>query len=157
MEAYRRYGPALLRKAMRMLHNQADAQDIVQALFVDLLQRGEASPELSYLYRAVTHRCINLLRDRKNRDRLLAQNDESLHGPVRTSCEQRVIDLDLLMQLAQELDELGCEILVYRFLDDMTQEEIAELTGKSRKTVGKRLDAAQAAVTRLAMTSGGAA
>lgn len=60
-----------------------------------------------------------------------------------------MIDLDLLLQLAKELDTLSAEVLVYRFVDDLTQEEIAELTGKSRKTVGKLLDAARAAVRRL--------
>jgi RNA polymerase sigma factor (sigma-70 family) len=155
MEAYRRYGPALLRKAKRMLHNRVDAEDVVQGLFVDLLQgAGPGGPdsaqlELGYLYRAVTHRCLNVLRDARNRRRLLDQC-EAPATPARTTCEQRVIDLDLLLKLSGQLDELSCEMLVYRFIDDMTQEEIAELTGYSRKTVGKRLDDARQTVLRLA-------
>ena len=38
---------------------------------------------------------------------------------------------------------------VCRFLDDMTQDEIAAHLGLSRKTVGKRLDRIRAAVTAL--------
>jgi RNA polymerase sigma factor (sigma-70 family) len=154
MEAYRRYGPSLLRKAKRMLHNRVDAEDVVQGLFVDLLQSaGPSGPdaaqlELAYLYRAVTHRCLNMLRDARNRQRLLAQR-EAPTAPVRTTCEQRAIDLDLLLKLSGRLDTLSCEILVYRFIDDMTQEEIAELTGYSRKTVGKRLDDARNVVLGL--------
>jgi RNA polymerase sigma-70 factor (ECF subfamily) len=155
MEAYRRYGPALLRKAKRMLHNPVDAEDVVQGLFVDLLQSGgQAGPgaaqlELGYLYRAVTHRCLNVLRDAQNRRRLLDQR-EAPATLARTTCEERAIDLDLLLKLSAQLDQLSCEMLVYRFIDDMTQEEIAELTGYSRKTVGKRLDDARSAVLRLA-------
>jgi RNA polymerase sigma factor (sigma-70 family) len=157
MEAYRRYGPALLRKARRMLNNPVEAEDVVQGLFVDLLQSGGATDsaqlELGYLYRAVTHRCLNLLRDARNRQRLLDQR-EAPATPIRTTCEQRVIDLDLLLKLCGQLDALSSEILVYRFIDDMTQDEIAELTGYSRKTVGKRLDDARLAVLRLAETKG---
>jgi RNA polymerase sigma factor (sigma-70 family) len=155
MEAYRRYGPALLRKAKRMLHNRVDAEDVVQGLFVDLLQSGGTSGpdpaqlELGYLYRAVTHRCLNVLRDAQNRRRLLDQR-EAPALPARTTCEARAIDLDLLLKLSAQLDQLSCEMLVYRFIDDMTQDEIAELTGYSRKTVGKRLDDARTAVLRLA-------
>ena len=32
------------------------------------------------------------------------------------------------------------EVLIARFVDDLTQEEIAEHLGLSRKTIGKRLD-----------------
>ena len=41
MELYRRYGPALLRKAERMLQDRDEPKDVVQGLFLDLLQRPE--------------------------------------------------------------------------------------------------------------------
>jgi RNA polymerase sigma-70 factor (ECF subfamily) len=105
----------------------------------------------------VTRRCLNAIRDRKTRERLLAMHDDTLRGPVRTSCEQRTVDLDLLVKLEDELDPLSCEILVYRFVDDMTQDEIARVVGKSRKTVGKRLDGVRQAVAKLGALPGGAA
>ncbi len=137
MDAYQRWGRALLRKAERILGNRADAQDVVQGLFVDLLARGESPGELPYLHRAITNRCLTLLRDEKNRARLLDANDDTLRGPVRTRCDDRVIGVDLLLKLTRSLDERSLEILTYRWFDDMTQDEIAELTGLSRKTVGK--------------------
>jgi RNA polymerase sigma-70 factor (ECF subfamily) len=148
MDAYARYGRALLRKAERILGSRADAQDLVQALFVDLLQR-EGDVDLPYLYRAITNRCLTFLRDEKNRARLLAEHDDALRGPVRTREGDRVVDLDLLAKLVSTLDETTVEILVYRFFDDMTQEEIADVTGISRKTVGKKLDDVRDAVVRL--------
>lgn len=148
MDPYARYGRALLRKAERILGSRADAQDVVHALFVDLLQRNE-DVDLPYLYRAVTNRCLTFLRDEKNRARLLSANDDALRGPVRTRCDDRILDLDLLAKLVSSLDESTVEILVYRFFDDMTQEEIAEVVGISRKTVGKKLDDVRDAVVRL--------
>jgi RNA polymerase sigma factor (sigma-70 family) len=148
MEAYGRYGHALIRKASRMLGNVEDARDVVQSLFVDLYQRGELAVDLPYLYRATTNRCLTMLRDTSNRARLLEGSD--LRLGQRTSCDARVIGHDLLTKLVRELDEEECEVLTYRYLDDMTQDEIATLLGLSRKTIGKRLDRIRLVVERLA-------
>jgi RNA polymerase sigma-70 factor (ECF subfamily) len=157
MDAYRRYAPALLRKAERMLQSRDDAQDVVQTLFVELLQQDTPNTDLAYLYRAVTNRCLNMLRDQAARARLLSQHDVMLRGPIRTTCEERAIDLDLLAKLVLVLDREGAEIVVYRYLDDMSQEEIAELLGLSRKTVGVRLARIRTAVMQLVDEHGGAA
>src|ERR1700733_2805705 len=150
MEAYEKYGRALRRKAARMV-GPADANDVVQALFVDLLQRSDVTFDLPYLYRAVTNRCLSLLRDESNRARLLAEDGGRALAPApRTACDDRVIDHDLLAKLVRELDSEHCEVLAYRYLDDMTQEEIATLLGLSRKTIGKRLDRIREAVRKIA-------
>ena len=139
MEAYQRYGPALLRKCQRMLQSRHDAEDVVQGLFVDMLSKGKQPEDLPYLYRAVTNRCINFLKYRENRRRLLERHDEALRGTVRTRCDDTVIGVDLLSRLMDRLDKKSLEILIYRYFDDMSQEEIADLIGTSRKTVGKRM------------------
>ena len=61
------------------------------------------------------------------------------------------------MRLAQRLDKKSAEILIYRFVDDLTQSEIAELLGTSRKTVGKRLKKIRREVEALAAESNGGA
>ena len=55
----------------------------------------------------------------------------------------------LLCRLLGRLDDKCAEVLVYRFFDELTQEEIAELLATSRKTVGKRLDRIRQAVREL--------
>lgn len=149
MEAYRKYGPPLVRKAERILRNAEDARDVVHAVFLDLLQKNETDPELSYLYRAVTNRCLNILRDRSCQARLLSSCDPSLVAPVRSSFEDRAISLDVLIKLSRDLTEEQAELLVFRYVDDMSQDEIAELTGKSRKTIGKHLSRVQDALQRI--------
>jgi RNA polymerase sigma-70 factor (ECF subfamily) len=149
MDAYERYGRALLRKAERIVGNREDASDILQALFVDLYQRSDATMDLPYLYRAVTNRCLTFLRDENNRGRLLERHDQALAPARRTACDDQVIGHDLLLKLVRELDPAESEILAYRFVDDMTQDEIATLLGLSRKTVGKRLDRIRDAVRKL--------
>jgi RNA polymerase sigma-70 factor (ECF subfamily) len=149
--AYRTYGPALIRKAERILRNREDAVDVVHALFVDLLTRPPPAMDLPYLYRAVTNRCLNAVRDRANRDRLLAREQPAPEARVR--CDDQAIGLQLLARLADQLDAAHLEVLVCRFVDDVTQDEIAEHLGTSRKTIGKRMARIRDAVLALGVAS----
>jgi RNA polymerase sigma-70 factor (ECF subfamily) len=132
-----------------MLRSREDAVDIVHALFADLIPTWTTHVDLPYLYRAVTNRCLNLVRDRGTRARLL-ERDQSAAAPVgRVRLDEEVVGLGLMAALAERLDDAHLQILVCRFVDDMTQDEIASHLGVSRKTVGKRLDRIRDAVTAL--------
>lgn len=138
--AYRTWGPALVRKAERMLRSREDAVDVVHALFVDLIPRWTSEMDLPYLYRAVTNRCLNVVRDRGNRARLL-EREQTAAAPIgRVRLDDQIVGVGLIAALADRLDEGHMQVLVARFVDDMTQEEIADHLGLSRKTIGKRLD-----------------
>jgi RNA polymerase sigma-70 factor (ECF subfamily) len=138
--AYRAYGPALVRKAERILRSREDAVDVVHALFADLLPKWTNDVDLPYLYRAVTNRCLNVVRDRGTRARLL-EREQTAAAPVgRVRLDDEVVGIGLIAALADRLDAGHLEVLIARFVDDMTQEEIAEHLGLSRKTIGKRLD-----------------
>jgi RNA polymerase sigma factor (sigma-70 family) len=115
-----------------------------------MLRKGEMQGDLPYLYRAVTNRCLNHLRDGSNRRRLEVENAEALRGPARTTLDGIAIGKELLLRLVGRLDERSAEVLVCVFYDDMTQEETAAHLGVSRKTVQKRLDGIRAEVARLA-------
>lgn len=147
--AYRAWGAALVRKADRILRSREDAVDVVHALFVDLIPRWSPAVDLPYLYRAVTNRCLNLVRDRATRARLLAREPQSAAPVGRVRLDDHVVGVALLGALADRLDDAHLEVLVCRFVDDLTQEEIAAQLGLSRKTIGKRLDAIRSAVAAL--------
>ena len=138
--AYRAYGPALVRKAERVLRSREDAIDVVHGLFADLIPRWTNDVDLPYLYRAVTNRCLNVVRDRSTRARLLEREQTSAAPVGRVRLDDQVVGVGLIAALADRLDEGHMEVLVARFVDDMTQEEIAEHLGLSRKTIQKRLD-----------------
>ena len=143
------FGPALVRKAERMLRSREDAVDVVHALFTDLLPTWTSDVDLPYLYRAVTNRCLNLVRDRTTRARLLERGSAAAAPLGRVRLDDEVVGSALLAALAERLDDAHLQVLVCRFLDDMTQDEIAGHLGVSRKTVGKRLDRIRQAVTAL--------
>jgi RNA polymerase sigma-70 factor (ECF subfamily) len=147
--AYRAFGPALVRKAERMLRSREDAVDVVHAVFADLIPSWNSNVDLPYLYKAVTHRCINLMRDRGTRARLLAREPVAAAPVGRVRLDDEVVGLALIAQLVERLDDAHFQVLVCRFIDDMTQDEIADQLGVSRKTIGKRLDRIRDAVTAL--------
>ncbi len=121
-----------------MLGNPYDAEDVVHALFVDLLKKKNTQVGLPYLYRAATNRCINILKMRKNHRQLLDKQTEIL-APPRTMIDEKTISLDMLTKLVQKLDKKSSQILVYKYLDDLKQDEISELIGMSRQSIRKRL------------------
>jgi RNA polymerase sigma-70 factor (ECF subfamily) len=147
--AYRAFGPALVRNAERVLRSREDAVDVVHTLFADLIPTWTSDVDLPYLYRAVTNRCLNLVRDRGTRARLL-EREQSVAAPIgRVRLDDQVVGVALIAALAERLDDAHLQILVCRFVDDMTQDEIAAQLGVSRKTIGKRLDRIRDAVTSL--------
>jgi RNA polymerase sigma factor (sigma-70 family) len=153
--AYRAFGPALVRKAERILRNRDDAVDVVQAVFTDLIHRWTSEVNLPYLYKAVGNRCLNQIRDQNNRARLLERQGTSIAPQGRVRCDDQVLGLDLIVRLSDTLDAAHMETLVCRFVDDMTQEEAAAHLGVSRKTIGHRLDRIREEVRTL-LTAGGA-
>jgi RNA polymerase sigma-70 factor (ECF subfamily) len=129
-----------VRKAERVLRSREDAVDVVHSLFVDLIPRWSKDVDLPYLYRAVTNRCLNVIRDRGTRARLL-EREQTTAAPIgRVRLDDQVVGVGLIAALADRLDDDHLNVLVARFVDDMTQEEIADHLGLSRKTIGKRLD-----------------
>jgi RNA polymerase sigma-70 factor (ECF subfamily) len=68
---------------------------------------------------------------------------------VRTRCEERVIGLDLLIKLSEQLDENVCTALVLHYFDDLSQEKVAEVLGMSRRTVGKYLKTVRHTLARI--------
>lgn len=112
----------------------------MHALFADLIPKWSRDVDLPYLYRAITNRCLNVVRDRGTRARLL-EREQTVAAPVgRVKLEDQIVGVGLIAALAERLDEGHMEVLVARFVDDMTQEEIADHLKLSRKTIGKRLD-----------------
>lgn len=148
---YVRYGAAVVRRARQILRNEDDAHEILQEVFVGFVTRPEkfrgASAASTFLYAVTTNACLNRLRDRRNRERLLEQEVRPWQVELDAgSGEARVIVLDLLGKLPD--DEASAAI--YYYLDGMSHPEIAEVLGCSRRQVGNLIERAHAHVRQLA-------
>lgn len=143
-ELYRTHGHVVFRRARELLRSSSDATDAVQDIFLSLVRRPEQIHGVrrvtAWLYRATTHYCLNKLRDRRGRLRIL--------GTLRpaSSVAPRSETFALLRSLLDQLPEPLAEVAVYHHLDGMTYDEIAEILGCSRRTVGTYLERLHALV-----------
>lgn len=139
-QLYQRHAPAAFRRARRMLGDEADAHEIVQDVFVSLLQAPEQysgkSRLATFLYSAVTHACLNRIRSRRTRERLSSQSVSSPESAVPLDAEQRMVLHSALRELPEEL----AQIAIYYYVDELTHDEIGEIVGCSRRRVGKLLE-----------------
>jgi RNA polymerase sigma factor (sigma-70 family) len=138
---YREHGDLVLRRARRIMGSEAEAQEILQELFMSFMQRPEQlagkTSITAWLYGATTHLCLNTLRNRRNRARLL-----QLQSMTATAAAAPAVSAESVLSAQQMLaalpDELA-QVAVYYYFDEMTHEEIAEIVGCSRRQVGNLL------------------
>lgn len=154
-ELYRSHGAIVLRRARQITGSAEDAEEVLQEIFRGLLEQPKsldrARSQVSWLYGATTHLCLNRIRNRKNRERLLRERMEPVYESG-TSAESAALVRQALGTLPEELSDA----FVYYYLDQMTHAEIAELVGCSRRQVGNLLERAHARLERLAGDSTGA-
>jgi len=143
-DLHRCYSKKLERVAFRIVGNHADAEDVVQRVFLALPRaayRGSASL-WSYLYRAAVNGSVNLLRARRRRgdahQRALAETllAEAQRTP---SPEAQVLEGELLAAVARALLAVKPRhrrALVLRIQHGLSNTEIAEQEGVPLATVG---------------------
>jgi RNA polymerase sigma factor (sigma-70 family) len=139
--AYRAHGHHVLRRAAMILGNEHDAREVLQEVFLTLVdhpqQFGARSALGTWLYSATVHRCLNRLRDERTRGRLLAERAAALPGPRHAPCAEHVTELRaLLLRLPADL----VQVAVHHLADEMSQDEIAEVMGCSRRQVRNLLE-----------------
>src|SRR5581483_3342388 len=140
--------------ALRYAGDPAAAMDIAQETFLKLLSsigqyRGDANFE-SWLYRLVVNRCLDHHRRRRRflpmveeaLDLFRAPRESALHELLREEQEERV------QQVVAQLPEEQRIVVVLRYTEGRSYEEIAELLGCRRGTVASRLNRAHKALER---------
>ena len=135
-EVFLKHGPAVYRRAKRILGNHADAEEATQEVFIRAIRGAEAfkgdCQVTTWLYRLTTNYCLNLIRDSQRRRELL----EEFGGGQGSETGRPPGDLLLLRQLLVDADEEQARAAIYVFVDGMSHAEAAEVMGVSRRTVG---------------------
>ena len=133
------------RTAYAITGHRQDAEDVLQSIFVKLLQRG-LTPELKrhpgrYLHRAAVNLSLNVLRTRKRRRLVDGIDTLEIAAPSHEPEDTRERDLRhrLLIEAMTGLKPRALEILLLHYAHDYSDAQIATLLGTSRGTVAVAL------------------
>ena len=136
---YREYHTMVFRTAYRITGNAADAEDVLQTVFLRMARRDAAAdaverPE-NYLRRAAVHAALDLVRARREGTAVDLERLPSAGGSQPDDGDLR----ELIRQALSELPTRSAEIFTLRFFEGLTNPEIAKALGISSITVAVTL------------------
>jgi RNA polymerase sigma factor (sigma-70 family) len=157
-EHYRR----VLNAGYRIMGNMAEAEDVAQSVFLRLAVPGRLNVENagSYLYRAAINGALDLIRRRKTAaaEPLEIAADQA-SNEASASPEKALENKDLARHLRQAIGELApraAEMFALRYLEELSNSEIAKLMGTSQAVVAVTLYQSRSKLKRrLTELSGG--
>lgn len=138
---YFRHRDWVYRLAWRFCGDETDAADVVQEVFVYLAGKfpgfALTAGMTTFLYPAVKHTAIGVRKKRRRMKGLAEEMEEALTAPAmrKEVSEARRELADVLQGLSEE----HREVLLMRFVDDMSLEEIADALRVPLGTVKSRL------------------
>jgi RNA polymerase sigma-70 factor, ECF subfamily len=151
-EIFREHCQFVYRTAYSVTGNRPDAEDVLQNIFLKLLQR-EFPPDLkktprAYLYRSAVNLSLNTVRSRKHQHP--ADDVDSLEAPAPEAegSPDDELQRGLLDAIAQ-LRPQAVEILILRYTHGYSDAQIAKMLGKSRGTIAVTLYRARARLKKL--------
>lgn len=120
--------------AFRITGNAADAEDVLQTVFLRLAGRDRAAPRLenseSYLRRAAINAALDVLRARRAEDSVPLDDSQPDPGqPERSDLR------DFLRRSLAKLSPEAAEVFALRFFEGHSNREIARLLGMSQVRV----------------------
>jgi RNA polymerase sigma factor (sigma-70 family) len=133
-----------------------DAEDVVQTIFLRLLQR-EISLELiknqrGYLYRAAVNLSLTIVRSRLRRAQTEDSEERAASLPAEASNCVEELHRKLYEAIA-ELNPKAAEILILHYLHECSDAEIAKLLGTSRGSIAVNLYRSRARLKKLLRAS----
>jgi RNA polymerase sigma-70 factor (ECF subfamily) len=133
-----------------------DAEDVVQTVFLRLLQRDRPGDFLKnpkgYLYRAAVNLALTIVQTRRRRALAEASEDLAVAIPARASSRAEELHRKLYEAIA-ELKPRAASILVLRYLHNYSDAEIAKLLGTSRGVIAVTLYRSRARLKKLLAAS----
>lgn len=141
------YRERLFRKAVSMVKDADDAEDIVQDTMISgyksIANFRAESGVYTWLYRIVVNKSKDLLTKKKRtREKPLEENGESNYLDERMGYEKKLElsqESEYLIKKINELDPLYLQIIKLRYFQDLSYSEIALEIGSNVGTVKSRL------------------
>ena len=135
---YERHYEAVFRTALRVTGRPADAEDVLQTVFVRLLSGSEhdeaARRPAAYFRRAAVNAAVDLLRRRAVRSET-AYDDTAPHAAV----ESGLLLKEQLRRAIATLDTEDATLFVLRYVEGLSNQELADMFQLEKNNVAVRL------------------
>jgi RNA polymerase sigma-70 factor (ECF subfamily) len=139
----------------RFLGNATEAEDVAQTVFAQAFEdlRSLSSPQVAHVWlRGIArHRCVDRLRARRRDFQIVEDSDLCAivdREPLLVSADSDPRVAQALDECLDRLDERSRVVLVLRFHDELTFEEISKLTHDSPGALRVRMARALPALRR---------
>jgi RNA polymerase sigma-70 factor (ECF subfamily) len=137
-ELYERHYDAVFRSALRVTGNPADAEDVLQTVFLRVLAQGRdagsAPPPAAYFRRAAVNAAVDLLRRRAVRADA-AYDDQAPHAAV----EPPSLLKEQLRRAIATLESDDAALFLLRHVEGLSIEELAGMFQLEKNNVSVRL------------------
>ena len=137
-ELYERHYEAVFRAALRVTGNSADAQDVLQTVFLRVLSRGKddeaARCPAAYFRRAAVNAAVDLLRRRAGHAETL-YDDRAPHAAV----EPTLLLKERLRRAVATLEREDASLFLLRHVEGLSNEELAGMFQLQKNNVAVRL------------------
>lgn len=141
--AYDAYADAIFRYCFYRTYNRERAKDLMQEAFTRSWEYIASGKEVKNI-RAFLYRVANNLIIDESRKKKMLSLDELHEQGFEPSYEERgrlelLADAKHAKELLSALDEKQRDVILMRYVDDLTPKEIAEILGESENIVSVRL------------------
>ena len=141
-QSFEAYHGLVFRTAYRITGNAADAEDVLQTIFLRLLRMAPTAElpenEESYLRRAAVNASVDLIRARQT------DRNVPLSEAVADTGKPSDIDLrDALRRALAKLNPQSAEVFALRYFEDYTNRDIAKALRISQVSVAVKLHRAR--------------
>jgi RNA polymerase sigma-70 factor (ECF subfamily) len=136
-ELYERHSETVFRAALRVTGNPADAEDVLQTVFVRVLARGGDAEEVAlppaYFRRAAVNAAVDVLR-RRELHAESAVDDRALHA-----VQPPLLLKEQLRRAIAALDSNDASLFLLRHVEGLSIDELAGMFEMEKNNVAVRL------------------
>jgi len=142
-KAYEELSDAIFRHCYFRIGDREKAKDLMQSTFIKSWQSISQGTKVNnlrpFLYKVANNLIIDEYRKKKelSLDGLMAEGFEPGFDEIKNT--EQGIDAKLVIGVINQLDEKYREVVLMRYVDELSPKEIAEITGDSDNNISVRI------------------
>lgn len=143
MAAYDKYAPAISRHIFFRVSDQNLTEDLTQETFLkawrNIARSGKDVKNFkTFFYTIANNLIIDHYRGKSRKTISLEEvgEQEAVCAPTQKEEAERSIDRNFIEKHLARIGDEYRQIILYRYVDDLSIKEISEITGKSKNNVG---------------------